>query len=68
MPRRRKDLEPGESLLLTMRLEPELATRLDGLVNHLAETTGLTVIRTDVVRLPLKEALDAREARQKHKK
>ena len=68
MPRRRKDLEPGESLLLTMRLEPELATRLDGLVNHLAETTGLTVIRTDVVRLLLKEALDAREARQKHKK
>jgi hypothetical protein len=68
MPRRRKELEPGESLLLTMRLEPELATRLDGLVNGLAQTTGLTVLRTDVVRMLLKEALDAREARPKHKK
>jgi hypothetical protein len=68
MPSRRKELEPGASLLLTMRLEPELATRLDGFVDSLAQATGLTVIRTDVVRMLLKEALDARDARPKHKK
>lgn len=68
MPRKRKDLEPGAGLHLAMRLDAVLAERLDVLVNDLAQTTGLTVTRTDVVRLLLKEALDAREARLKHKK
>lgn len=68
MTRNRKELEPGAGLHLTMRLKPELAARLDGLVDSLTQATRLTVTRTDVVRLLLEEALDAREARSKTKK
>lgn len=67
--RKRNDLKPGASLPLSMRIEPELAERIDELVNSLVQLTGLkTVNRTDVVRMLLKEALDARDARSKHKK
>lgn len=69
MARKRNELKPGESLLLSMRLEAELAERLDALVNELIQQTGLkTVSRTDVVRMLLQEALDARSARAKPKK
>lgn len=68
MPRKRKDLEPGQGLHLSVRLEPELSARLDECVGTLARSTGLTVSRTDVVRLLMKEALDARDARLKQKK
>jgi hypothetical protein len=68
MPRKRKELEPGEQLHLSVRLEPELAARLDQCVTDLARTTGLTVSRTDVVRLLIKEALDAREVRPTKRK
>ncbi len=68
MPRKRKDLEPGQSLHLSIRLEPELAERLDAILANFMRSTGLNINRTDVVRLLLKEAIDAREARPKHKK
>jgi hypothetical protein len=68
VPRKRKELEPGQGLHLSVRLEPDLSTRLDDCVASLARSTGLTVSRTDVVRLLMKEALDARDARLKQKK
>ena len=68
MVRKRKDREPGEALHLSVRLEPDIGSRIDALIVTLSEATGLTVSRTDVVRLLLKEALNARDARSKSKK
>jgi hypothetical protein len=66
--RKPKELVPGEALHLSALVDPALAVRLDAVVTSLRESTGLSVSRTDVVRLLLKEALDARDARQKRKK
>lgn len=67
-PLKRKDSEPGRAMQLSVRLEPGLAVRLDNCVALLAQSTGLTVSRTDVARLLMKEALDARDARLKREK
>jgi hypothetical protein len=65
VPRRRKELKPGEGLHLSVRLDADVAQALDGVIADLSKTTGLTVSRTDVVRLLLREALDARTKRRK---
>lgn len=65
VPRRRKELEPGEGLHLSVRLDPDVAQGIERLIADLTKATGLTVSRTDVVRLLLREALDARDARSK---
>lgn len=53
---------------LSLKLDPELSTRVDALVTELARSTGLTVVRSDVVRMLLREALDARDSRTKSKR
>lgn len=68
MPRKRKELNPGEAMPLSLKLDPELSTRVDALVTELARSTGLTVVRSDVVRMLLREALDARDSRTKSKR
>lgn len=65
LPRRRKELKAGEGLHLSVRLEPDMAHQIDDVIKKLAASTGLTVSRTDVVRLLLREALEARAKRSK---
>lgn len=65
VPRKRKELKLGEGLHLSVRLEPEMAQQIDGVIKKLSDSTGLTVSRTDVVRLLLREALEARTRRGK---
>jgi len=65
VPRKRKDLPPGEGLHLSVRLESEMAQQIDSVIAKLSAQTGLNVSRTDVVRLLLREALDARAKKSK---
>jgi metal-responsive CopG/Arc/MetJ family transcriptional regulator len=67
VPRKRKDLQPGESLHLSVRLESEIAQQIDGVIAELSRATGLSVSRTDVVRLLLREALEARSSTKRRK-
>lgn len=65
VPRKRKEIVPGEGIHLSVRLEPELAEQIDGVITKLSTQTGLNVSRTDVVRLLLREALEARRSKRK---
>jgi hypothetical protein len=67
VPRKRKDLQPGESLHLSVRLESEIAQQIDGVIAELSRATGLSVSLTDVVRLLLREALEARSSTKRRK-
>jgi Arc/MetJ-type ribon-helix-helix transcriptional regulator len=65
VPRKRKDLQPGEGLHLSVRLEPEMAQQIDAVIADLSRVTGLSVTRTDVVRLLLREALETRSKKKR---
>jgi hypothetical protein len=63
---RTKQPKPEESVALSIRIGADLANALDSEVEKMnAEHRGLTFTRTDIVRVLLHEALDARAKSRK---
>lgn len=56
MPKRAKEKEPCGSLQTAVRLETEVITRLDVLVEKMSRP-GLRLSRTDIIRMALAEGL-----------